>query len=142
MLKHAIATLTILILGCGSGGSGSHAGQTLTVAESERYAAVEQCVGWSAPAPTVRYGEVIPCPETGRLCCLASAGYFECPELQDLNGDGIAQCGSTGQYADGVIVLPIGCDDAFAHESVHHLLDARSGDPDGDHAAAEFQCGA
>lgn len=131
-----VSVFALLALAC----SGSPSGETLTSAQLERYAAVEACVGWSAPAPTVRYGAAIPCPESGRLCCLAGFGYYECPDRPDLNGDGVSMCGVGGEYEDGVILLPEGCEDGFAHEAIHHLLEERTGEPDGDHRSPAFLC--
>jgi hypothetical protein len=125
-LGSALALSTLL--GACGGGDGS-------VSLATRYARVESCVGFEAAMPLLRLEPAVECPMSRKPCCLESVGYFPCAA---------GQCGANGRYEPDTktIVLPEGCDIGFEHESVHHLLDAETGDPDMQHKSPLFAlCG-
>ncbi|MGH7805421.1 MAG: hypothetical protein ACREQJ_13815 [Candidatus Binatia bacterium] len=100
------------------------------------YAEVEQCTGLRAAEPDLVIEEVRPCPQSRRMCCIASVPNFQCGLLN------LSTCGAAGYYDESTrsIHLPEGCLAAFRHESVHHLLSVNGRADWKSHGAVEFRC--
>ena len=160
----ALAVLSITAITCGGGGGGDGTTESTSGSgvesggddtssgsgdESETssdgslprnlaadYADVERCTNLEAFEPTLVYGEVRPCPTTGRMCCLEDVETFQCGLLN------LSRCGASGYYEPGnhTIHLPQGCSAAFRHEAIHHLLYVNGRADWKNHSAPEFRC--
>ena len=129
ILELGAVALATFVFACG-GGDGKPSRET-------RFARGEECANLAATMPLVRFDPATECPTSGRRCCLASEPFKQCPQ-------GDALCGASGLYEQQTqtIVLPQGCDLAFEHESIHHLLFIDTGDVDSSHSNPLFAaCG-
>lgn len=135
MIRAALILIVASTLsGCDSCPKG---GEPLTGELAGRYGWFQECMGMEAPPPLVVHAAMIPCPTSGRLCCLEEDGYYACPSHPD------KQCGSAGKLGmcngQAKIILPNGCDLAFEHESLHWLLHYNDGNSDPDHERDEWK---
>lgn len=88
-----------------------------------RYLLVEECTGLQAPLPRLARTEAFACPNGDPAGCLP-------------NGLGGAYLPDHG----GVVVLPMGNDRWWAHESLHHLLRLAGIVDWREHHHAEWSC--
>lgn len=144
VLRLGASSAILVVVACGGSGGSECDGEALTADLRSVYEEEEARLGWSAPAPLVYLApserptwETTLANDPGRNWCIAGT-IVECPECR--RGFSCAR-GEYRGYAEGCPVVVIADmasdrDALFGHESVHHLVNARTGDPDAGHAGA------